>query len=111
MSAAAAWAPIERYDLSCAFCKDGVPEGRFRGKACCRRCGEAFNEGCDGAVALPPPPPDAGPMPPLMPPSPTFSKRRLRELIRYLLGVDPRESPQALYERALRARGTYRGES
>lgn len=89
MSAAVTIADIERYDTACAFCGDGEPQARIRGKAACAPCFAAMREGGiseTGELAV--------------------SPWRERELIRYLLGLGPRDYPRPLFERALEARGT-----
>jgi hypothetical protein len=67
---------VARYDTSCAYCGDGVPVRRFRAKAACADCLEAFAEG--GLERAP-------------------SDRRV---VREALGKGPRDYPEPLWKRA-----------
>lgn len=94
MAAATPLGRLERYDMWCAFCVDGAPVTRFRGKAACERCLEAFSEAGElwlGVRRRRPVEVDVSPW-------------RLRELVRYLLGMGPRDYAEPLWSRALKGR-------
>lgn len=94
MTAAPAWASVERYDVFCAFCVEGVPEVRVRGKASCGKCLEAMREAgvANNVIVL------------NLVRSPNVSDRQLIMVIRYVLGLGPRDYVKPLWERALEMR-------
>lgn len=73
--------PAARYDAHCAFCGDGIPVQRHRGKAACASCAASFNEASE--VDL-------------------WTEDKLRALIRKLDGRGPRDYLKPLYLRAKR---------
>ena len=102
--AAVLLSPTRRYDTSCAFCGSTEPVRRLQGKAACRTCiatakeaGVAFKE-APGAPYKP--------KEPRWIDYPVVPPERLRALIRYLLGIGPRDFPEPGWRRALRARGS-----
>lgn len=106
MSAAPAAAAVVRYDTACAYCRDGEPVARHRGKAACARCLAAFAE---GATAHEPPRWTARRSAGILPGGElVVPEWRLRALIRHVLGLGRREYVRSLWERALIGRGALR---
>jgi recombinational DNA repair protein (RecF pathway) len=100
--AAVILSPTRRYDTSCAFCGSTDPIQRLHGKAACRACIETARE---AGVAFKEAP--VAPYKPMEPRwDPVVPPERLRALIRYLLGMGPRDFPEPGWRRALRARGS-----
>jgi predicted ABC-class ATPase len=74
---------VARYDTACAFCRDGKPVTRHRGKAACERCQAAFYDATDPAL---------------------WTDEKIRAMVRELEGRTYRDYPEPLYVRALRTR-------
>lgn len=89
MASSPKFAPPERYDSICAYCGDGKPISRYKGKGVCQVCERAIREG--GQI----------------PDTPVIIKivipeYHIQQLIRYLVHGDPYKSPikYPLWQRA-----------